>query len=204
MLAVVVLTALLAGIYRVVPGLVELVAGAGGLMMSLSDATDGRGAGIALGSGGSSVVLVFGSVMMASALIRLLGSGSSHEMARHLLVATASLELGLFALSPFGQTLAGSQDRFSQPVVLSGALLATTLIGVRSRNGLPLLGLGLVVVEAVLVGTGSPVAANPLASLIGSLVFAWIVFLLARESDEVEDVPLGAGSGPTRRHSFRK
>lgn len=185
LLAMVFLTASLAGVYWVVPGLVELVAGGGGLLMSMLAAADGRGCGDVLGQGGSSAILVFGSLMWLSAFVRLLGSASFREMARHLLVATAALELGLFALSPIGQTVTTAQDQFTVPAVLLTILLVTTLIGVRARaNGFPLLGIGLVSVLSVLVVTGSPCNGNPAVSLAGTVTFALVANFLAGANDE--------------------
>jgi hypothetical protein len=184
LLAMVFLTASLAGLYRVIPGLVELVAGGGGLLMSMFAAADGRGCGTVLGQGGTSAVLVFGSLMWLSAFVRLLGSANVREMARHLLVATAALELGLFAVSPIGQTVTTAQDQFTVPAVLLTILLVTTLVGVRARtNGFPLLGVGLVMVLGVLAVTGSSCAADPVVSLAGTVTFALVAMFLRGADD---------------------
>lgn len=183
-LAMVVVCALLAGLYRlipggVVPGLVELLAGGGGLLMSLGAAADGQACGEALGEGGLGAVLVFGTVMSVSAFVRVLGSANGREMARHLLVATAALELSLFAVGPGGQVLIDVRDRFTVPTVLLGVMLATTWIGIRSRHGYQVLGWGLLVALGVLALTGSPCAVHPVASLAGTLTFVAIAHFLA-------------------------
>lgn len=185
-LAMVFLTASLAGLYRVIPGLVELVAGGGGLLMSMFAAADGRGCGAVLGQGGTSVILLFGSVMWLSAFVRLLGSANAREMARHLLVATAALELGLFALSPMGQTMATVPDPLTVPVLLSAILLVTTLVGVRARTiGFPLLGIGLVASQIMLAVTGGPCSGSPLVGLVGTVTFALVTLVLTGPDDEM-------------------
>jgi len=189
LLAMVCLTAALGGLYRVIPGLVELTVGAGGLLMSMFVAVDGRGCGALLDDGGTSVILVFGSVMWLSAFVRLLGSANAREMARHLLVATAALQLGLFAVSPSGQVVTTGEDRFTVPAVLATVLIVATVVGCRARTfGFPLLGLALVGVLSLLMVTGSPCSVSPGTSLAGSLTFALtVVFLSSKQPD---DIPL--------------
>ncbi|MGH9210848.1 MAG: hypothetical protein ACRD2C_09215 [Acidimicrobiales bacterium] len=187
LVAMVFLTASLAGVHRVIPGLVEVVAGGGGLLMSMLAAADGRGCGALLGQGGTGVVLVFGSVMWLSAFVRLLGSANPREMARHLLVATAALEIGLFTVSPAGQAVTGVRDPSTVPVLLAAILVVTTLIGCRARtNGFPLLGLGLVTVLTCLALTGSPCSGNPAVSLAGSLTFAMVSLFLTSTNDDLD------------------
>jgi hypothetical protein len=194
LLAMVTLTATLAGLHRVIPGIVELVAGGGGLMMSVFAAADGRGCGEVLGDGGTAAILVFGSLMSLSGFVRLLGSANGREMARHLVVATAALQLGLFALSPVGQATVNTQDRFTPPAVLLGVMLVATLIGIRSRLGLPgprvgsevspVLGVGLVLALGVLAVTGGACAGSAGTHLAGTLTFAAVAVFLADRDDE--------------------
>lgn len=162
---------LLAGIHRLVPGLVELGAGAAALVASVFAATEATGCGDVLGGAGTGVVLVYGGVMSASAFVRLLGSVNAREMARHLLVAAAVLELGLLLVSPAARDVVGAEDDLTVAMILAGALLVATLVGVRSRRGFPLLGAGLIVTQGVHALSSNACAVSPALSLVGSLVF---------------------------------
>jgi hypothetical protein len=131
---------------------------------------------------------VFGSLMWLSALIRLLGSANAREMARHLLVATAALELGLFVATPVGQGITSAHDPSTVPVVLATILAVTTLIGCRARTiGFPLLGVGLVGVQGLLVASGGPCAGSPVTSLVGSVIFAGVAMYLRSNDDTDPD-----------------
>lgn len=178
-LAVVVLTASLAGLHRVLPGLVEVGAGSGGLLLGMFAAADDRGCGVILDEAGTGVVILYGSVMVVSAFVRLLGSGNGREMAKHLLVATAALQLSLFAVSPpIGRTMAAAPDEFRSPVLLAAVLAVVTVVGVRSRIGFPLLGMGLVTTLGVLAVAGGDCASGAVAALVGCATFALVARLL--------------------------
>ncbi|HEY3143676.1 MAG TPA: hypothetical protein VGJ86_21255 [Acidimicrobiales bacterium] len=184
-LAVVFLTAALAGAHWFFPGIVESTVGTCGLLASVFAAADGRACGAVLGSGGIAVIQFFGGVMLLSGLIRLLGSGNLREMGRHLLVATAALQLGLFVLSPIGQAIIPAQSQLTVPVTLLTILFLTTLVGIRSRRRGPrLLGVGLVGVLCLQAVTGSPCAVSPMVGLAASLTFAGVALILGNLEDD--------------------
>jgi hypothetical protein len=183
LLSVMALAAALAGLHRFVPGLVELAVGLGGLLASLFAATDPGGAGAMIGSSGVAVVQIFGAVMLASALVRLLGSGSPREMARHLVIAVAALELSLVLARAIDETSSTAHDRFTMPAVLAALLFVITVITVRSReHGMLALGGALVAVQVVLVIGGSPFGISPVVGLVGSATFAWVASYLRSTS----------------------
>jgi hypothetical protein len=181
---------LLAVIHRFVPGVVELVAGGGGLLVVLSETIDGRGAGATLGDAAVVVVVVFGSLMWVSGFVRLLGSGNPREMARHLIVAVAVLHVGLVALRPMGQTTLGAQEGMSQPVILLIVLLATTLVALRAQAGFPMLGVGLVAAQCLLILTGVSAAVSPVTALAATAAFVGVVLALAGRDDDVRSLEM--------------
>lgn len=181
------LTALLAGIFRVIPGLVEVVVGGGGLVATMFAATEASGCRGALGQGGQAVVLLFGSLMLLSAFVRLLGSGNAREMARHLLVGAAALQLGLFTASPAGQFIIGGRDTSVSPAVLAAVMVVAALVGCRDREKVfPLLGIGLVAVLSIMTLTGNPCGGNAGASLAGSVIFAVVSVHLSSTNDDLD------------------
>ena len=180
----------LAIVHRVVPSLVELGAGAAGLAASMFTVTEQRGCGDLLGGGGTTVVLGFAGVMSVSAFVRLLGTGNGREMARHLIAATAALGLCLLVLSPLGRGVVSPDDDLTTAIVLAGALLATTLIALRSRVGFPLLGAGLVTVQGLQALSGDPCALSPALSLLGLTTFTLTATLLTARQDVEEPFPV--------------
>lgn len=173
--------AALGGLHRVLPGLVELAAGGAAVALTLFEVVDRTGCGEVLHTSGKVILVLYGSVMSTSAFVRLLGSASLREMARHLLVATAALQLSLFAVSPLGHAVAGARDRYTVPAVLLVILVVATFVGLRLRYGLPVLGAGLVASLAVLTVTGSSCTAHPAAALLGMLTFAAVAFAANRD-----------------------
>jgi hypothetical protein len=163
---------LLGGAHRLVPGLVEVGAGTVGLVASVFAATGDSGCGKVLGGAGTGVVLVYGGVMSASAFVRLLGSVNGREMARHLVAATAALELGVLVVSPGARSIVDTEDGRTVAIVLAGALLAATLTGIRSRVGFPLLGVGLIMAQGMHALSSNPCAVSPALTLVGVLAFA--------------------------------
>jgi len=162
----------LAVVHKVVPSLVELAAGAGGLVASLFVATERPGCGEALVGASNGVVFAFGSVMAVSAFVALLGTGNGREGARHLLAATGALSLCLLTASPLARGVVSPDDELTRTIVLAGALLTTTVIALRSRVGFPLLGAGLVLAQGAQALSGDPCALSPALSLVGMAAFA--------------------------------
>lgn len=179
----------LAIVHKVVPSLVELAAGAGGMVASLFVATERPGCGEALGGAGNGVVFAFGSVMAVAAFVRLLGTGSPHEAARYLLAATAALSLCLLTATPLASGVVSPDDELTRTIVLAGALLATTVIALRSRVGFPLLGAGLVMAQGAQALSGDPCALSPVLSLVGMAAFALSGAALAEQSRRRPDRP---------------
>ena len=179
---------LLAGAHRLVPGVVEVGAGAVGLVASVFAATGDGGCGDVLGGAGTGVVLVYGGVMSASAFVRLLGSVNGREMARHLLAATAALELGLLVVSPAARGIVGTEDGLTVAIVLAVALLAATFTGIRSRVGFPLLGVGLITAQGLHALSSDPCAVSPALTLVGALAFAGAGALLVTRDRDRHDL----------------
>ena len=175
------ITVALALLHHLLPGLVEAAVGAGGLVASTFAVTDRPGCGDLLGGPGQAVVLGFASVLAVSAFVCLLGGGGTRDAARHLLVATAALGLGVVVLHPLLEGVLGLDRGLSRSVVLVSALLAVGLVGVRARAGLPLLGGALVAVHAAQAwqATGDPCALDPAVGLTGMLAFAVAGLVLA-------------------------
>jgi hypothetical protein len=178
LLSVLALGVLIAVVHFVAPSTTELLVGGAGLVISLYHAIDGHTTGELLGPGATAVVLVFGSVILVSTTIAWLGPFHFQRAGRHLIVATAALELALFTVSPLGRTVVSSQDRFTLPAVVGGILFIATPVGVRSRHGLPLLGTALVLTQGALLATGSVTGYSPLTGLVGSFTFASVALLL--------------------------
>lgn len=160
MVAMVCLAAGAAGLHRISAGLVEVVAGSGGFLLTLFAAADGW-------SYGAVVVLAYGSVMTVSAFVRLLGSGNGREMAKHLLVATAALELAVFAARSGG------------PSVEVAVLVVATVVGLRARFGFAILGAALLVALCWQVPADVAVAVDPVVAIVGSVTFALAAHLVA-------------------------
>jgi hypothetical protein len=169
---------LLVGLHRFIPGAVELFAGGGGLLVILVDVIDGRGAGAGLGDVAIAAVVVFTSVMWVSGFVRLLASANSRDMARHLIVAAVALDLSLLALRPMRHTVLSAQDDMSQAAALLVILFATTVVALRARIGVPLLGIGLVMAQGLLALTGASAALSPVTALVGTAAFAGMVLVL--------------------------
>lgn len=161
----------LAVLHKVVPALVELAAGGAALVLTALAATDEAACGEVLGTAGSGVVLTFAGVVSASAFVQLLGTGSGRKAARHLLAGTAALGVTLLLVDPTGRGVVRPDGGVSLAMVLSGTLLATTLIGVRSRLGFPMLGAGLLSVQALHALSSDPCTVSPALSLLGMATF---------------------------------
>ena len=93
-LAMAVLAVLLAAAHHFGPAVVAAVAGAGGLVVTGAAAWDAGDCQRMIGDIGVVVVVVFGSIFVVSSFVRLIGTASLREMSRHLLIATASIEIG--------------------------------------------------------------------------------------------------------------
>jgi len=180
-LPLVALAAAAACLHKLVPWLVEVVAGAAGLVLGVFAATETSGSGSygkLLGQPGTVVVLGFGGVVMTSAFVRLLGCGSVREAAKHLVAGAAALELGLVLLSPLGRSLLHAEDETTRAIVLATLLLGCTIVAIRSRLGFPLLGLGLLVAMGVFAVTGTAGATSPGRMVLGSVTFALVALWL--------------------------
>lgn len=172
----------------IVPGLTALSVGGCALLISLFHAVDGQANGELLGPGGTALILGFGSVMLVSSLMVLLGPLHARRAGHHLVVATGVLELGMFTLSPLGQTLVNVQDRFTFQAVVGGLLFGLTPVIVRSKHGLPLLGTALVLAQGALIVSGGTTGFSPLACLLGTFTFAAVsLFFESSDAEEVSD-----------------
>jgi hypothetical protein len=177
-------------VHRFVPGVIELAAGAGALVVMVNASADGD-CHVLVGDDGVLVLMVFGGVMCTSAIVRLLGSASAREAARHLLIAVVCLELALSAVTPVADAVTSFRARTSTAAVLGVVLLILTVAGIRARAGLPLLGAGLVAVESLLAVTGGPCHTEALRALVGTVIFTtvatWVHHYAPRRPEPDED-----------------
>jgi hypothetical protein len=174
LLAVGLLAAFLAGVHRWLPGPVEVAAGATSLLVTVNEVLDGP-CREALGPGGTSVVLGFVALFYVSAFVQFVGTGRLKAAGRHLLIATVTAEL---ALSLFGPVVEG-QGRVLAAIVLLVVLVAGAWAGLRAGFGVPLLGAGLLGVEASLSLTEHSCGMTGWAPLIGTTAFVVAAVLLA-------------------------
>jgi len=173
-LAIAVLAVLLAAAHHFGPAFVATVAGAGGLLASGVAAWDADDCQRIIGDVGVVVVVVFGSIFLVSSFVRLIGSSSLREMSRHLLIATATIEISLFAVAPGGTPLI-DPDEVLAPALLLALLMAVSQIGLIDRMELGFLSLGamLVPVELVLaVRDDNACGAGGYGPFVGTVVFA--------------------------------
>jgi hypothetical protein len=169
--ALLALAASAACLHRLMPGLVEVVAGAAALVTGVLAATEDGAFGQSLGRAGTGVLLGFGGIMLISAFVRLLGSANGREMAKHLVAGAAGLEVGLLVLSPAGRSVVSPEDDVVRAAALAVVLLTATIVGIRSRFGFPLLGLGVLATEVVLGLGGAPSVAHPARTLLATVTF---------------------------------
>ena len=165
------LAASAACLHRLMPGLVEVVAGATALVSGVLAVTEDGAFDRPLGGAGTGVVLAFGGVMLISAFVRLLGSGNGREMAKHLVAGAAGIEIGLLMLSPVGRSVVSPEDDIARAAALAVVLLTATVVGIRSRFGFPLLGLGVLTTEVVMALSDAPSVAHPARTLLAMLTF---------------------------------
>jgi hypothetical protein len=174
LVAVVLVAAGLAGLHRWVPGPVEVVAGATSLLVTANEVLGGP-CRAALGDAGTSVTLGFVTAFFVAAFVRFLGTGTLRPAGRYLLIATVIVELALSLAGPLvegdGPFLAGS--------VLLAVLLAGAFVGLRVDLGVPLLGAGLLAVEASLAPTEHACGMSGWAPLVGTVAFLAVAFALA-------------------------
>lgn len=197
LLALVALAASAACLHRLMPGLVEVVAGAAALVTGVLTVTEDGAFGRSLGRAGTAVLLVFGGVMLVSAFVRLLGSANGREMAKHLVAGAAALEVGLLVLSPVSRSVVSPEDDIVRTAALAVVLLTATVVGIRSRFGFPLLGLGVLATEVVLALSGAPSVAHPARTLLASLTFT-VAALWLHDADRPGVVHRGWPDGDDR------
>jgi hypothetical protein len=181
-------------LHRLMPAVVETVAGAVALVAGVLAAAEDRAFGRSLGRATTGVLLLFGGVMVVSAFVRLLGSASGREMAKHLVAAAAALEIGLLVLSPVGRSVVSPEGDVAPAAVLAVVLLTATVVGIRSRFGFPLLGLGVLATEVVLALTGAPSVAHPGRTLLACIAFTAAALWL-HDADRVGVVHRGWPDG---------
>jgi hypothetical protein len=165
-------------VHRFAPGVVELVAGSGALIVAVNASADGD-CHVLVGDDGVLVLMAFGGGMCASAIVRLLGSANAREAARHLLIAVVCLELALSAVTPVADAVTSFRGRVSTAAVLGVVLLVLAVGGIRARAGLALLGAVLVAVESLLAVTGGPCHSEALRALVGTVIFAAVATWVA-------------------------
>lgn len=171
--ALLALAASAACLHRLTPRLVEMTAGCGALLLSVFAAADDRSVGATLGLPGIGVVFVFGGVVTASSFVRLLGSGSLREAARHLIAGGTALELSLILLGPASGALGAPRS-----AALAALLTVGVVVGVRSPVGFPLLGLGLLVAHGAFGASGVPALVPAHVGFLGSTTFAFVALWL--------------------------
>lgn len=199
-----VLTLLVAAAHYFGPAVVEVVAGAGGLIASGAAAWDGAGCQDVIGEVGIIVVIVFGSMFVVSSFVRLIGAASLREMGKHLLIATASIEIALFVTGPTGEPLIDPEELYA-PGLLLAVLMAVSQIGLIDRMEIGMLALGamLVPIEVVLAVHDNPCGAGGFAPLVGTAVFAGAAYSFATARPlrvEGEDDEDDADDRKSRRH----
>ena len=176
------------------PAVVETAAGGIGLMASGLAAWDRAGCQTMIGDVGVVVIIVFGSIFVVSSFVRLIGSASLREMGKHLVIATATVEISLFAVGPRGEPLIEPENYFA-PVLLSLVLLAVSQLGLIDRYewGMLILGALLVPTQLVLAVSDNPCGAGGYGPLLGMVAFAGASYSFAHgrplPSDDEDDVP---------------
>lgn len=179
-LAMVVLAVLLAAAHHFGPAAIDVVAGAGGLLASGAVVWDGGDCQALAGDMGIVVIVMFGSIFMVSSWVRLIGSASLREMGRHLLIATVTIEIALFAIAPDGEPLV-QPDSIPAPLFLAVVLMVVSQIGLIDRMELGMLSLGalLVPVEVALATRDNPCGTTGFAPLLGMVAFAGAAYYFA-------------------------
>lgn len=201
--AMLVVGLLAAALHYYGPAVVETAAGGVGLIASALAVWDRAGCQTMVGDVGVVVVIVFGSIFVVSSFVRLIGSASLREMGKHLVIATATVEIALFAVGPRGEPLVDPENYFA-PVLLSLVLLAVSQLGLVDRYewGMLILGALLVPTQLVLALSDNPCGAGGFGPLLGMAAFAGASysFALGRplpSDDGEDDEP--APRRPTRR-----
>lgn len=199
--AMVVLAVLLAAAHHFGPAVIDVVAGAGGLIASQLAVWDGNGCQVLVGDMGIVVIVVFGSIFVVSSWVRLIGSASLREMGRHLLIATVTIEIALFAVAPDGVALLDPES-VPAPIFLAAVLMAVSQLGLIDRMELGMLSLGalLLPVEVSLAARGNPCGAGGYAPLLGMVAFAGAAYHFATSrpmpTDDEEPVKKEAPHAP--------
>jgi hypothetical protein len=155
------------------PAVVETVAGGLGLIASGAAAWDGAGCQAMIGDVGVVVIIVFGSIFIVSSFVRLIGSASLREMGKHLVIATATIEVSLFLVGPRGEPLI-DPDEYVAPALLAAVLMGVSQLGLVDRYEVGMLSLGamLVPVQLALALGDNPCGAGGFGPLLGMLAFA--------------------------------
>jgi hypothetical protein len=195
-LAIAVLAVLVAAAHHFGPAVVATLLGGGGLLASGVAAWDAGDCQRMIGDIGVVVVIVFGSVFVVSSFVRLIGSASLREMSRHLLIATASIEISLFAVAPRGTPLI-DPDEVLAPALLLAVLMAVSQIGLIDRMELGFLSLGAMLVPielALAVRDESPCGSGGYGPFVGTVVFALAAYHFASSH------PLPAERAPAPRY----
>jgi hypothetical protein len=179
--ALAVLMVLLAAAHHFGPAVIDVMAGGGGLLLSLLAVWDGDGCQDRVGDMGIVVLVVFGSIFVVSSWVRLIGSASLREMGRHLLIATVSIEIALFAASPGGGDPLIDPDNVAAPIFLSVVLLIVCQVALIDRMELGMLCLGatLVPVEAAVSTHANPCGPGGYNPLVGMVAFAGAAYYFA-------------------------
>lgn len=179
-LAMVLLAVLAAAVHHYAPAAVGAFVGWVSLVASGLSAWDGAGCQSLIGDVGVVVVIVFGSIFVVSSFVRLIGAVSLLEMSRHLLIATASIEISLFLVSPEGRPLIDPGEVYA-PAFLLVVLVVVSQIGLIDRMELGMLSLGgmLVAVEVLLALRDNPCGAGGFGPLLGTTVFAGAAYWFA-------------------------
>jgi hypothetical protein len=173
-LAVAILAAVLAGLHRAAPGVVEVVGGSGSLLVTVDEVLDGDCREL-LGPGAAGVVLGFLTAFAVSAFVQLLATASLREAGRHLLIASVAAELALSLLAP----IVDGEGRVTAALVVLVVLLGAAALGLRAGLGIPVLGGALLAVEAMLALTDHVCGMTGFAPLVGTTVFAAVGWYLA-------------------------
>jgi len=184
------------------PATVEVIAGGGGLIASAANAWDGAGCQVAIGDVGVVVIVVFGSIFLVSSFVRLIGAASLREMGKHLVIATAAVEIALFAAVPGGEPLIDAREVYA-PAGLAVALLVVSQIGLIDRMQLGMLALGalLLPVQVAQALGDNPCGAGGFGPLLGMSVFAAAAYSFAtahplrtdEDDDELAPEPVTRG-----------
>jgi hypothetical protein len=176
------------------PAVVETVAGGAGLLASSAAAWDRAGCQTMIGDVGVVVIIVFGSIFIVSSFVRLIGTASLREMGKHLVIATATVEISLFAVGPRGEPLV-DPDNYFAPALLAVVLMAVSQLGLIDRYewGMLTLGALLVPTQLVLAVGDNPCGAGGFGPLLGMMAFAGASYSFASvrpvEGDDADDEP---------------